>query len=512
MTSSPKKINLVKSMFTVGFWTLLSRIFGFLRDILMASFLGSGIIAEAFIIAFALPNMFRRFFAEGALNTAFVPMLSKHIKNKKEFNLFAGNIISWLIILLIFLVLIAEIFMPQLIIIIASGFTGSEKFNLSVDYARIMFPYIFLISIGSAYGSILNSLGYFGITAAAPILLNICLILALLIARNLQFDIGWAITYAIPIAGILQMVAIVLVCYIRGLLPRIRVPRINPETKNFLLLAGPAMLAGGVVQINLLIGRQISSFFEGAVAWLNYADRIYQLPLGVIGIALGVVLLPDLSRKFKMKDSQGAEEAIHKAIISSSIFIFPATIAILIIPHSIIRILFERGEFNSIDTIFTSQALFIFAFGLPAFVLQKVFSPIFFANGNTKTPFNFAVISMLANIIISISLIPFFGFLATAIGTTISGWIMTGLLIFYSREYRLNLDKNKMLKKSLSLILLCSLLMGLYIYNVDLYISKNFESGIIKYLSFLFLILSSALLYLLLTSLLGLLKFLNFKA
>ena len=192
----------------------------------------------------------------------------------------------------------------------------------------------------------------------------------ILVSKNLQLDIGWAITYAVPLGGLLQLASIAMVCYAKGVFPRIHMPHMNSETKNFLILAGPAVLAGGVVQVNLLVGRQISSFFEGAVAWLTYADRIYQLPLGVVGIALGVVLLPDLSRKFKMNDPTGAEDVIHKAITSSSLFVFPATVAILIIPHSIIEILFERGEFRSTDTIFTSQALFIFAFGLPAFVLQ----------------------------------------------------------------------------------------------------------------------------------------------
>ena len=338
MNTKLRQINLTLSMLTVGLWTFGSRVFGFLRDILMASFLGSGVVAEAFLIAFTLPNMFRRFFAEGALNSAFVPMITKRINDVNAMKIFAGNIISWLIILLILLVIIAEFFMPQLVILLASGFIGSEKFDLSVTYGRVMFPYIFLISIGSAFGAILNSLGFFRITAAAPILLNVMLILAMATSKFMNFDVGWMITYAVPIAGFLQMSCIVLVCYYKGLMPKISFPIMNAETRKFLLLVGPAMLAGGVVQVNLLIGRQISSFFDGAVAWLSYADRIYQLPLGVVGVALGVVLLPDLSRKFKSNNILDAEESINKAILLSLSLVIPATVALIVIPNSIIRI------------------------------------------------------------------------------------------------------------------------------------------------------------------------------
>ncbi len=510
MNTNSRKINLTLSMFTVGFWTLGSRFFGFLRDILMASFLGSGVVAEAFLIAFTLPNMFRRFFAEGALNSALVPMLSKHLNDVKSLKFFAGNIISWLLILLILLIIIAEIFMPQLVMLLASGFIGSEKFELSVGYGRVMFPYIFLISIGSAFGAILNSLGFFKITAAAPILLNIILIVALVVSKFMQLDIGWMITFAVPLAGVLQMTCIILVCYYKGVMPKISLPKINTDTKKFLLLAGPAILAGGVVQINLLIGRQISSFFDGAVAWLSYADRIYQLPLGVVGIALGVVLLPDLSRKFKSNDSLEAEETINKAILLSLSLVIPATIALMIIPDSIIRVLFERGAFEPVDTRYTADALFIFAIGLPAFVLHKIFLPIFFSKDNTKTPFQIALVCMLANLIISLALIKTLGFLATAMGTTISSWLMLYLLIHFAKKYSLNFDRNKRLVKAIFGIIFCSAIMGIFLYYADLYLYNAYNYGLAKYLAFLFLIGSAACMYLLSLYLLGFKKYLNY--
>ena len=510
MRLKQKKISLLPSMLTVGFWTLASRIFGFVRDIMMASFLGSTAVAEAFIIAFALPNMFRRFFAEGALNTALIPMLSDRLKNIHEFKKFSGNIISWLIILLLTLVLTAEIFMPQLVTIIASGFKNSEKFKLCIDYGRIMFPYIFLISLGSAYAAILNSLGYFKMTAAAPILLNITLICALFFSKYLNLDIGLSITYSIPFAGLLQMLSIILTCYINGMMPRLYLPKLNSETKKLLILAGPAILAGGVVQVNLLVGRQIASFFDGAIAWLNYADRVFQLPLGVIGIALGIVLLPDLSRKFKSKDFIGVKQTTHQAIVTSLYLVLPSTIALMVIPHSIIRILFERGEFNFMDTHFTAQALFIFAIGLPSFVLQKIFSPVFFANNNTKTPFRIALVSMLANIFIAIALIQVCGFLATAVGTTISSWLMVCLLIYRSSQYELKLEMYHNLFHIILKISACSLLMGLYLYQIDPLIAENFSEGLIKYLAFIFMISTALLIYLFLTYLFGLNKFLRF--
>ena len=509
MNTKSRKINLTFSMFTVGFWTFGSRIFGFLRDILMASFLGSGVVAEAFLIAFTLPNMFRRFFAEGALNSALVPMLSKRINDVNAFKLFAGNIISWLVLLLVLFVILAEIFMPNLVMLLASGFIGSEKFELSVDYGRVMFPYIFLISIGSAFGAILNSLGFFKATAAAPIVLNIILIVALSLSKSMQLDIGWMITYAVPLAGLLQMTCIIVVCYYTGVMPKISLPQLNPETRKFLILAGPAVLAGGVVQVNLLIGRQISSFFDGAVAWLSYADRIYQLPLGVVGIALGVVLLPDLSRKFKSNNTLEAEETIGKAILLSLLLVIPATIALMVIPNSIIRVLFERGEFNSIDTQHTAEALFIFAIGLPAFVLHKIFLPIFFSKDNTKTPFQISLLCMLMNLIISLALIKTLGFLATVMGTTISSWIMLYLLVYYAKRYALNVDRRKILSKAICGIVFCSVLMGLFLYYADFYLFNAFNYGFAKYLAFVFLIGSAICIYVSCLYILGFQKYLN---
>ena len=300
-----RPFKLLKNIFTVGFWTLVSRILGFCRDVLFAAFLGAGPLAEAFLIAFTLPNMFRRIFAEGALNLAFVPLFSKKLDDRDQAREFAENSFSVLITFLLGLIILAQLFMPFLVLAIASGFSGDERFDLAVLFGRIAFPYVLFISAAALLSGLLNSLGRFVAAAAAPVLLNAFFILSLFSSYWLEWDIGLTLAWTVPIAGIAQFVLVWFAALKAGFNLRLKLPKFSPEIKKLLILATPAALTGGVVQVNLLIGRQVASFTDGAVAWLSYADRLYQLPLGVVGIAVGIVLLPELSKKLAGGDHEG---------------------------------------------------------------------------------------------------------------------------------------------------------------------------------------------------------------
>ena len=453
-----------KNFLTVGVWTFVSRIFGFVRDIMLAAFLGSGPIGEAFIIAFALPNIFRRFFAEGAFNAAFIPLFRKQMQNKNEAVQFTQNTMSMLILILLTFCSLAILLMPVLVWAMASGFGSNSRFDLAVYYGRITFPYIFMVSLSSLFGGILNSYGKFGATSAAPIILNVFVIFAMLFAHKLDLDMGFVISLSIPLSGIMQLLILIQSTSRLGFFPKFVWPKLDQKLKRLTIIAFPAVLSGGVIHINLLVGRQIASYFDGAIAWLNYADRLYQLPLGVIGIALGSVLLPKLSEKKLLNNPNKMNEVLHECLKIAAILTIPATAALIIIALPLISVLFERGAFSNIDSQFTAKALVIYAVGLPAYVLHKIFTPIFFSRGDTTNPFIIALISMLSNIVIAVSLIKYFGYLSPVISTTISSWLMTILLFKKSRSlgFRISLTllnpciKIVIASSVLSLILICA--------------------------------------------------------
>ncbi len=425
---TPKPIRLLAGFFTVGVWTMASRVLGFVRDIMIAAFLGAGPVAEAFLVAFSLPNMFRRFFAEGAFNMAFVPMFSKKVEGDEAALDFARDAFSGLAALLIVFTLIALAAMPWLVLAMASGFAGDERFDLAVVYGRIAFPYILFISLAALLSGVLNTLGRFAAAAAAPVLLNMLFVGAMVLADLQGWPIGDALAWAVPLAGIAQL-ALVWVAADRAgyrLIPRL--PRLTPELRRLAIIAAPAMLAGGVVQVNLLVGRQVASFFDGAVAWLAYADRLYQLPLGVVGIAIGVVLLPDLSRKLRAGDAAGGRYAFSRAGEVSLALTVPAAVALVVIPIPLIGVLFGRGAFGPDDVAATALAVAVYGAGLPAFVLQKVLQPLYFAREDTRTPLRFAVVAMVVNAVLAIGLAPIIGYIAAALGTTFAGWVMAWLL------------------------------------------------------------------------------------
>ena len=476
-----KPIRLVSGFLTVGVWTLVSRLLGFARDIMIAAFLGTGPVAEAFLVAFALPNMFRRFFAEGAFNMAFVPMFSKKLEAGEDAEDFARDAFAGLAAILIVFSVIAILAMPWLVMAMASGFAGDERFDLAVGFGRIAFPYILFISLAALLSGVLNAAGRFMAAAAAPVLLNVLFISAMVLATKAGWPVGDALAWTVPIAGLAQLALVWQAAKWAGFNLKPRRPRMTPELKRLALIAAPAAMAGGVVQINLLVGRQVASFFDGAVAWLSYADRLYQLPLGVVGIAVGVVLLPDLSRRLRAGDTAGGRNAFNRAAEISLALTIPAAVALCVIPMPLVSVLFQRGAFGPEDTAATALAVAVYGLGLPGFVLQKALQPLFFAREDTRRPFYFALASLVVNAGIAIGLMPAFGFIAAAIGTTVSGWASVALLWYASRRMGVAATLDHRFRKRIWRILLASALMGGLLWVAALALSPFLDLPTLRY-------------------------------
>ena len=423
-------MSLFKSFATVGSATLLSRILGFFRDILIATTLGSGPVADAFFVAFRLPNLFRRLFAEGAFNSAFIPLFSEKLEKegREGAKHYAEEILSGLAITLFIISALIEIFMPTFILLNAPGFMDEAgKFDVTVLYSRVMFPYLFCMAIVAMLSGILNSFGKFKAAAFAPVLLNIILISVLLVIQFSDFHssviIGLILSWGVLLAGLAQLSLLAWAMHKNDIKLDLKRPRWNDNSKNLIKLGIPGIISGGITQVNIFIGTIIASLQASAISYLYYADRIYQLPLGIVGIAIGVVLLPTLSRKLNGQDIKGAQSAMDHSLSFAMLLTLPAAVALFVIPLPIITILFERGAFTPSDSYQTALALKAFAIGLPAFVLIKVFSPAFFARKDTKSPMNFAICSVVINITVSFLLFDYMGHIGIALATTIAGWI-----------------------------------------------------------------------------------------
>ena len=464
-------MSMLRGFFTVGSWTLVSRVLGFFRDIFIAGVLGASPVAEAFVVAFSLPNLFRRFFAEGAFNMAFVPMFSKKLESGDAPLNFAKDALSMLALVLIALNVVALLAMPYLVWIMASGFSGDERFDLTVLFGRIAFPYILFISLAALISGVLNSAGKFIAASAAPIFLNLCFIAALLVANWVGWNIGLTLAWSVPLAGVVQLTFVWVAAHRAGFSLVPRMPRMTPELRRLALIAAPAALAGGVVQVNLLVGRQIASYFEGANAWLYYADRLYQLPLGVVGIAVGIVLLPELSRRLRVGDASGGREAFNRAAEFSLLLTIPAAVALFVIPTALVSVLFERGAFSAADTSATALATAVYGLGLPAFVLQKLYQPLFFAREDTKSPFYFALVALAVNAVVALCLRPYFGFLSAAYGATFAGWAMLVCLWWGSRKFGEAAHLEPALLAKVGRIILASVMMGATVWSVTALIS-----------------------------------------
>ncbi|MFN4159044.1 MAG: murein biosynthesis integral membrane protein MurJ [Gemmobacter sp.] len=463
-----KPIRLIRSVVTVGGWTLLSRGAGFVRDVMMAAYLGAGPVAEAFLIAFSLPNMFRRFFAEGAFNQAFVPLFAKKLEGGEDARGFARDAFNGLATVLILVSVLGTLAMPWLVLAMASGFQGDARFDLAVGFGRITFVYILFISLVALLSGVLNAHGRFTEASFVPVLMNLMFIAAMLIADRAGWDMGLTLAWTVPLTGIAQLAFTWWSATRIGFTFAPGWPRWSPDLRRLLIIAGPAVLAGGVVQINLLVGRQVASFTEGAVAWLSYADRLYQLPLGVVGIAIGTVLLPDLARRLRAGDAQGGRDSFNRGTEFALALTIPAAVALVVIAMPLCSVLFERGAFGPDDTAATALALAAYGAGLPAFVLHKVLQPLYYAREDTRRPFRYALISMVVNAAFAVGMMPLIGFMAAALATTVAGWVMVWQLWRGARGMGPEAAFDDRMRRRLPRIIAASLLMGAVLWGAAL--------------------------------------------
>jgi putative peptidoglycan lipid II flippase len=455
-------MNLIKSTGTFSFFTIISRLLGYVRDILIAVFLGAGPFADAFFVAFRIPNTFRRLFSEGTFNAAFVPSYSSLLVNKKESKKFSNDIFNLLMMGLFFLVLVIEIMMPLFVFLIAPGFeSDQQKMELAIHLTRITFPFLMFISLASFFSAILNSHNKFAIASAAPIILNILLIGVLLLGKIFNDQLVYYLSYAVTISGILQFIFLYFFVK-KHFSPRISLLfKIDNKVKSFFRKLLPSIFSSGVTQINILVGTIIASFQASAVSYLYYADRIYQINLAIAGIAIGTVILPQLSKHVKSNKKEKIKLIQNKALELSLFLSIPAAIGLLIASEQIISCLFGYGSFDEASVKNSAKALFYFGIGLPAFSLIKVFSAFFFARHNTKIPFYISLVSVLLNIFISIFFFKEIGFIIIPIATTISSWF-NAILLFISLKTKNLFSFNLAFINRFIKILLASLLMGIF--------------------------------------------------
>ena len=465
-------MKLYKAFATVGGLTLLSRVFGFVRDILIAATLGSGWVADAFVVAFRFPNLFRRLFGEGAFNSAFVPIFAKKIEGegKEAARVFAEDAMSGLVFVLLILTIVAELAMPFLMYGLAPGFDADpKKFDLAVLLTRITMPYLLCMSLVALMSGALNSVGKFAESSSVSIVLNVSMMVATFFSLWLGYkagpEAGIIQAWGVFAAGVLQLWLLMWGMKRNGLALKLKWPRWTEDLKRLWRLGVPGIISGGVTQLNIAIGTVIASMQPGAVSHLYYADRIYELPLAIVGIAVGVVLLPDVSRHLRAGNDAAVIDSQNRSLEFAMLLTIPAAAAIAVIPGEIVRVLFERGAFTSADTAATSAVLALFALGLPAFVMIKVFSPAYYAREDTKTPMRYATISLTANTLGSILL--FFLFreigwapqLGIAIATSIGGWL-NAILLWTTLHNRGAFDLDARMKRNLPLILVASAAMA----------------------------------------------------
>ena len=476
---------LFKIISIVGSLTFLSRILGYFRDLLIARVIGAGLISDCFFVAFKLPNLFRRILGEGAMNAAFIPVVSgvRTKSGKKSADVFFSNIFSFLLVALLAFVLILEIFMPLIITLIAPGFSDNpEKFNHSINLTRLTFPFVLFICLTSLMGAYLNTLGKFASMAVTPIILNLSLIFTLLIffkSENL-FLISSTLSFVVSIAGIIQVIW--MYYNIRRNKSKLSINfsflktfKSDKEITKFFKLLLPAILGNGAYQINLLIDMILASTLpDGSISFLYYADRVNQLPLGVLGIAIGTALLPVLSSQVKKNQKKEAEKSISKAIKFGILFSIPAFFGLLIFSENIISFLFFRGAFEYKDVQATSSALIALCCGLPAFIMIKILVIPFFANEDTKTPIKISLFCMSINLILNLILIREFLHVGLAISTSVSAWI-NFILLIYILNKNLNYSFDISIFKVFLKVSLASLTMSYIVLKTYEFMINNFE-------------------------------------
>jgi len=514
-------MSLIKSTLTVSIGIATSRIFGFIRDVLIAKYLGASMLSDVFFAAFRLPNFFRRIFAEGAFNSAFVPLFikinqeeqnklktTKNLVNsiipsqiakieaeKSEAKIFAANIFSFLFYALLIFILLAQIFMPQIIGLLFPGFKENpEKFLSTVQYSRITIFYLLFIAIVSLFSGILNSLNKFFIASTTPIILNLTLILMMIFASKFFANYAQLLSFSVVIAGVLQVAWISFFTIKCGFLLYPKMPIFNLEAKKFFRKLLPGIIGANVLQINLLIDSIFASAIIGAVSYLYYADRINQLPLAMIGIAFSVSLLPNLSRKIKNNLENEAINLQNIALEIALILIIPILINLVVFAYQIIQLLFERGSFNNANSVAVSNALMLYSLGLPSFIMVKIFEPAFFARGNTKTPMKISIFCVSLNLALNLLFHYFnFGYLGIILAAIISSYFNLFLLIKILIKWQHFFFKENFIKHFLLILAIgvATLIFAVFLKQ-EIYQNNNLFAGFnnfFKLITSLFLVL-----------------------
>ena len=468
-------MNLARSLGSVGGLTLVSRILGLARDMLFAQFVGANFASDAFAVAWRMPNMFRALFAEGAFSAAFIPMFNKKVADKDGPGLpagvdFAEDALSVLLPALVLMTLFLEIFAWPATYLISLGFhdASPEQFAFAVMLARFTFPYLMLISLASLLGGILNSLHKFWVAAAAPILLNVAQIVALLFFHTHEpLSTTKYQAISVTIGGALQLLWLMQSCWANHVRLKIKRPTLNEDVKRLMRLIAPAAAGAGAVQFNLLVSTALATGLlpHGSVSYIYYADRLNQLPLGLIGIGLGTVLLPTISHQLGRGADDEAMLTQNRGLELALFFTLPATVALVVCGVPIIRGLFQHGQLDALDAVNTGQALAAFSVGLPSYILVKVLTPGYYARHDTKTPMRYAMISIAVNLALNIALIlplkhvgpP----LATALASTVNVW-----LLYRTLKMRGHFEADARLKRRVPRLAAAAILMGVALFWV----------------------------------------------
>jgi len=466
-------MNLTRALGSVGGLTLASRVLGLVRDSLFVRFAGAGFASDAFLVAFRLPNMFRALFAEGAFSAAFIPMFNRKVADEQGPGLpagvaFAEDALSVLLPILIVMTILVEIFAWPVTYILSGKFNGitNEQFGFAVELSRYTFPYLLFISLVSLLGGILNSLHKFWVNAAAPILLNLTLIAALLLFHNhdpLVTARNQAI--AVSVSGVLQLIWLAQACWSSGVRLRIKLPRFSTDVKQLMALIWPAAAGAGAVQINLVVSTALAASLlpHGSVTYIYTADRVNQLPLGLIGIGLGTVLLPLISRQLGAGKEAEAMESQNRGMELALLLTLPATVALVLCGAPIVAALFQHGKFSAQDTHLTAQALAAFSMGLPSYILVKVLTPGYYARSDTRTPVRYATMSMGVNLLLNLAFIVPLKHIGPPLATALASTVNV-LLLYRTLRLRGHFEPDARLRRRAWRLAAAALAMGVILW------------------------------------------------
>lgn len=508
-------MKLLKAMATIASFTMLSRIAGMVRDMLTAAILGAGPLADAFFVALKLPNFFRRVAGEGAFSVSFIPLYSKTLEQEgeEEAAKFAGEVFSIMAIMLSIFTISVMFAMPSVIHLIAPGFQfGTERYDLAVTLTRLTFPYLLLMSLTALFGGMLNTHHKFAPFAAAPIIFNLTLIAAILIFAKFAPTAGHAMATGVSISGIFQLVMMIYFVRRYKIQFHFQKPHFTEKSKKLFKLMGPGILSAGIFQVNLFVDMMMASLLpSGAISFLYYADRLNQLPLSMVGIAVGTALLPMLSKSLAGNNHAESKDLFNRALEFCFFVAVPAAVALLIVPYEMVGTLFEHGKFSHADTLQTSYVLMGYGIGLPAYVASKIFMTSFWAHQDTSTPVKISIIATLSNIGMSLLLIGLMGVAGIALATGLAGWLQVYLLN-RALKGREEFEFDDRLRVVFPKIAICSCLMALTL-SILSYVLQSYFTGTlpIKILALLALLGGGAITYAVAIHVTGVLKIHDIK-